>query len=164
MAWSRFLKGGRGWKNTAKAEKLNAQAPNELKSPDQVPPVHLEMCCLLWHAQREPHSISAVCDALSCMARRCGRSAGRRPNCRSGSLGAGARSPRAAMHWQSAARGLQGGRLVQGTAARQGVRRALQQYVDVWAYAAAGHAGRPTAGAAKRADSTACCSSMLRLM
>jgi hypothetical protein len=32
----RFLKGGRGWKNPAKAERANAEAPRELKTPDQV--------------------------------------------------------------------------------------------------------------------------------
>jgi len=32
----RFLKGGRGWQNPAKAERANAEAPRELKTPDQV--------------------------------------------------------------------------------------------------------------------------------
>jgi len=36
MAGRRFLKGGRGWKNPAKAERANAEAPRELKTPDQV--------------------------------------------------------------------------------------------------------------------------------
>ena len=55
-AWSRFLKGGRGWKNPVKAEKPNTQAPNELRSPDQVRPCARELRHVLWHAQRDEHS------------------------------------------------------------------------------------------------------------
>ena len=53
---SRFLKGGRGWKNPAKAEKPSTQAPNELRSPDQVHPCAFELRCVLWRAQRDEPS------------------------------------------------------------------------------------------------------------
>ena len=75
----------------------------------------------------------------------------------------GARCPGAVNFRQRTARELQGRRLMQGAAARQVTKEGEQEYVGVGACAAAGHAERSVAEAAKRADSVAWCSSRVEV-
>ena len=70
----------------------------------------------------------------------------------------GARCPGVANRRQRAAREVQGRRSVQGAVARRVASGGVQKYVGVGACAAAGHAERSVAEAAKRADSVAWCS------